>query len=468
LIPTVFNATLFATHIYGKTTVEYSKNTQVYADINSVIEAGGQSRSRVLWLPLKSTLQMGTPNIQHFSYTTIASDLFPLNTIRKDNRSYLYEPLRDNDFIQYLSFMGFNYVVIPDLQSEPDIKIQTDVLYQNFDMNKFISYSENNLQLHLIRDIDGYKIYSFHPPKIFPGVIDSAINSKYAPVGPIIINDNSKSLNVNYIFGQNTEVATAGNCNASQDLNFGPEDRIRLLNKSPDLQLAMYAKYNEVPCVFITFAKTSSTSAVLMDLSKYSGKNAELVMYSDTNTSEVSYKYITLSEKETGLIPLPCYEMVCKMALYLYGENVTASESMSMNAKFFETDSPILVDEGKNIIVDSIFIHSISYTPIEITPELKRADYLLFQYPYMSGYRLVADGKEIVPSENNHNMLLFKIAGLDIANIHNLYLTYLPEQQIQQSLKISRWSFAIQCIALLVVMICQLVLFFKKKYGFQS
>ncbi|MHA1678427.1 MAG: glycosyltransferase family 2 protein, partial [Promethearchaeota archaeon] len=228
LIPTFNNFKLFALGNYGNTTVNYEYNIKVYDEINNYISKYEKEKEvRVLWLPLKSTLQDNTNNIKHKSFISMLN-LYPLENIRKNSRSYLYESLNDEDFVNYLKLMGFQYILIPDINNEKGMLSELKTIYKDFDYNLFIEYVEENLNIEEIKNINNYKIYKFKDYSIDVYIAEEAVNPKYSQIGSInLFNQDEKKI-IGDAIDQDDIKINFGNCNNNHEegLDFDPINRM--------------------------------------------------------------------------------------------------------------------------------------------------------------------------------------------------------------------------------------------------
>jgi hypothetical protein len=459
LIPLLCNFIVFSSHVYARTTTQYAFNTQVYSEINNYIDSINSSNARVLWLPLESSLESNNQLLTQFSYSDIVYGIYPLNDIRKNSRSYLTESLSDTDLQNYLKLMNFKYVIIPNLSNEPDMASQLYILYKNYNQNSFINYVQGELNLTLIKNIDGYRIYKFNttPTQNFE-IVSTFLNPLYLSSNQIDLNNQvTPNPNITPIPTSSIKIQL-NNCNRNTELglDFNPNSRMSLVTNTNDFSLKMKANYQEVPCVF-AHINTTSTSTLLININKYHGDNTELVLFNKGFPVTVNTQKI-LSLNQAGYLPIPC-SMSCDIAIYLYGDNETEQQNTSFDFSFDSTES-----NTANIIDNSIYIYkdqitSLKDTKLTLTSNILDSDYLLLLYTYLPGYELKVGNQYLKPIKNNLNLLIFNINNLNNKSLifNNSELIYQPEIQVDKSLFLSKLAFIITSILFVMVIIFKLI-----------
>jgi hypothetical protein len=445
LIPTMADFVIFSTRGYGKTLTEYSSNLQVYKDINDYV-AYSHPYVRVLWLPYASTLQNNTAAVQNLSFLNIV-DMFPSGTVRKASHSFLYEALQDSDMKNYIRMLGVTYVVIPNLGNEPEMNSELNITYSNFNIDQFVHYAEDSLQLNLATSINGYRIYTFkqsyQPPA---SVAATDVNPQFLPSTQLALEDGSGRLNQPIMESIPTSAVehTLGNCNknAQQHLDFKPADRIDYLESSKNtFQFGMQAGFDEVPCIFFTFNKPLNQD-VVMDIQNYQGAPVEALIFpASFPVTPLPKKILEIDSHSTGLIPLNCDSAKCVVGFYLYGTNHSQRIQNSLSGEFLSEASSITQDTHKIIYWNNAHLNSLQGTPITLSIDARNADYIAFPYPYDPQYRLHIHGNSIAPVPNSLHILIFGTAPfkqlLTPGQLPAATLVYEPEQDILLGLRFS-------------------------------
>jgi hypothetical protein len=452
MIPVLFNFIIFSSGKYENSTIAYPYNTIVYNEINASITKDMKNNinteNRVLWLPLMGSLQDNTTEIKHLSYNTLIN-LYPLSNVRKETRSYMYESLGDDNFQKYIQLMGFQYVVIPDINNEPSINSQMFINYDDFNMVNFTKYAENKLPIKLIFEMNNYKLYKLDwnenlskYNKVDLNVVNSFIPPPYLNIGDIDFNTERRELEkYNTIRGVEESL---GNCNSNpaKKLDFNPQDRIKINRNDSIFDLELEAKKEEIPCVTfnINIPKENKPEDLYLKLNKFQGSNIEVIIFWQNFPQRLEIKQFLNINNISDYIPLNCPTYDCNLKIYLKGSTAKLAQS-ELQFEFITTQTPSIdLKEGK-IGIFTKPINNLNKTIISQSHILSSKsssgdiNYVLFRYQYDDGYVLVQkDGEVLKPQKNNHNLLIFNVKGKDLTGS---YLQYLPQQTIQKSLEIT-------------------------------
>lgn len=477
LIPVITNIFVIVSGNYKNSSTDYSFNSQVYDKINSSItQSTNQLEKRVLWLPLMGTLQSNTENINHMSYSVLVN-MYPLANIQKINRSYLFESLGDNNFKKYIKLMGFNYVIIPNLENEPSIKSQMFLGYNDFDISKFTDYVTSELPLEFKENIDGYKLYKLKwdvefenfaetldlndkiqtPESLLkkvklynelelqvpPKITKSILPEEYGEIGNIELSDNKNKNSIieNKLY-LSPEILEPGNCNsnAMRGLDFKPEDRILVKQIDYNFNIDFKAKNEEIPCIKFQLEAPSGYSAsdLFIEVSDFIGANAEVVVFTKDYPDEIKIeKFLNLKESGSNqLIPLACPINKCVFNIYFKGQSLISTKKANFNLKLLALQSQKIAERSKEVIIFNENILNLKSTNITFeNTNISQYSYLLFRYQYDPNYIIqLTDGKERRPLKNNHNLLLFEISSEESKNAR---LVYLPEAKIKNTLTLT-------------------------------
>lgn len=455
LAVTVNNFYIFSSGAFGRATVDYSEsfNILAYNNINDFFEQSlGRENTRVLWLPFKPNLQNYTTKTKHFSLTSLIES-YPLGNLNKNVSAYSSQSLNNPNLVKYLSILGIDYVVLPELGNEPIMGNEILLNNPNFDISRVSSELEKQ-GFDLIKNIDGYQVFELNHNKTTIDIVSSDVNSHYLNIGEIVLKNSSESTglisedDLNIVKDINYKLANCNN-NSEKGLDFIPENRISLVHEDNLFNLRMSANNGEVPCVFGSFSKSNS-EAVFLNIENYLGTKSELRIFNDQTAI---MEAMNLMEISNGLIPLSCIRD-CNFGFYLYGNNSLETTESIIRANFVSYDKKVIESISDKVANIDIPINELSSTIIKMNDELINAEYIVFPYFYAQGYRLIIDdSKEIVPSINNHNLLIFENFDFKLNPLSKIELLYLPELNIKPELKLTR-IINISTVSIFVILLC--------------
>jgi hypothetical protein len=441
-VPLIFNFIIFSTGSYGNSTKNYMYKTAVYDSLNDEIsnrELIGKE-SRVLWIPLMGSLQDNTVDIKHFSYNSV-ENLYPLENLDKNSRNYLRPSLADINFQKYLELMGFDYLVLPDLENEPSILTQMIINYPDFRGKSLLNYVEKTLPIEKIYSKDGYNLYQFKWSDSRLSVMSTNLSPEYNNTGQIQIIDAKNDVNSLQNYSKINYQTSIHNCNNNffKGLDFDPKDRISIIHTKIGTNIKMFARYQELPCFDISIKddQISEDENPILNILGNNQVDLEVIVFQEGK--EVNHLSIKKTNQQKSL-PINCSKN-CNIRFYLRGKSSFQEVSTNFTFQLLSTVNTQVVKQSiEDIGVLRQPIKDFNKTIIQPSLIEKTNNYynfLVLPYQYNKGYEIVLSSGQIIKTiPNNHNLNIFNVQGKDL---EGSYIKYNPEISIQPHLELTNW-----------------------------